>query len=66
MGLVLSLSWLGYAGYVSATNHLGWPPRDEQLDIASVALLAFAAGWICVRICFGLLRRAHGRMVSSR
>ena len=58
IGLVLSLGWLGYAGYVSVTNHLGWPQRDEQFDIAAVAILAFTAGWACVRICFyRLIRR---------
>jgi hypothetical protein len=65
-GLVLSLSWLAYAAYVSVTNHLGWPARDELFDIASVALLTFAAGWVCVRIGFGLLRRVHGRVLSNR
>jgi hypothetical protein len=64
-GLVLSLSWLGYAAYVSVTNHLGWPTYDDQFDIASVAILAFAAGWVSVRIGFGLIRRAYGHMVSS-
>jgi hypothetical protein len=44
-GLVLSLLWFGYVAWVSIVNHLGWPARDEQLDIASVAILAFAAGW---------------------
>jgi hypothetical protein len=65
-GLGLSLIWFGYVAWVSVVNHLGWPERDEQLDIASVAILAFAAGWVCVRICFGLIRRAPGRMVSNR
>jgi hypothetical protein len=65
-GLVLSLSWLGYAAYVSVTNHLGWPTYDEQFDIASVAVLAFAAGWGCVRICFALVKRIHRQMVSNR
>jgi ABC-type nickel/cobalt efflux system permease component RcnA len=64
-GLALSLSWLGYAGYVSVANQLGWPASDEQLDIASVAILAFAAGWVCVRLSFGLIRRAHRRMVPN-
>jgi hypothetical protein len=64
-GLVLSLIWLGYVGYVSLVNHLGWPASDEQLDIALVAILAFAAGWVCVRICLGLIKRVHGRTVSN-
>jgi hypothetical protein len=34
-------------GVISAVNHLGWPPHDEQLDIASVAILASAAGGLC-------------------
>jgi hypothetical protein len=65
-GLVLSLSWLVYAAYVSVSNHLGWPPYDEQIDIVSVAVLTFAAGWACVRICFGLGKHLHGQMISSK
>jgi ABC-type nickel/cobalt efflux system permease component RcnA len=51
--------------WVSVVNRLGWPASDEQLDIASVAILAFGAGWVCVRICFGLIRRGHKRMASN-
>lgn len=58
-GLVLFLAWLGYAAYVSVIDHLGWPASHEQWDIALVAILAFAAGWACVRIGFCLISRAQ-------
>jgi hypothetical protein len=59
-GPVLSLIWLGYVVYVSVVNHLGWPASDEQF-----AILAFAAEWVYVRICFGLIGGVQGRMVSN-
>jgi hypothetical protein len=65
-GLALSLIWFGYVAWVLIINRLGWPASDEQLDIALVAILAYAAGWVRVRICFGLIGRVNDRMVSNR
>jgi hypothetical protein len=56
-GLILILGWLGYVAQVSVTKGLGWPASDEQLDIAVIAILLFAAGWFCVR--FGFHRIGH-------
>jgi hypothetical protein len=60
-GFALSMGWLGYAGYISITENLGWPPNDERYQIAAVAILIFAAGWLIVRLPFWLVRRLHGR-----
>lgn len=64
IGLAAALGWICYVAYASIANHLGWPRGDEQLDIAAIAILSFAAGWAAARITFCAINH-FGRIVSS-
>jgi hypothetical protein len=59
VGLILSLGWLGYVAHVCVSSRLGWPDRDDQLDIAFVAIVLFVVGWAFVRLGFRALDRMH-------
>jgi hypothetical protein len=65
-GLLLAAAWLGYAVYISVIEHLGWPPGDEQLQIAMVAIAIYAAGWLAVRLAFRLFLRLHRGFLPGR
>jgi hypothetical protein len=65
-GLLLAVAWLGYVAYISVTQDLGWPPGDEQLQIAMVAVAIYAAGWLTVRLTFGLFLRLRRRFLPGR
>jgi hypothetical protein len=65
-GLILFFGWLAYIAYVCVSGQVGWPDEGDQLDIASVAIVLFAVGWVSVRLGFHAINRMHSTILPER